>query len=140
MTLEEREKMAADLRRDGYNCASSVFLCFPDLTGMEHNEAVKVTNALGTGIGASREICGAAAAMAMLAGFRFPAEPSSKGEAAKLANKCLTEFANDNAGCMRCAQLKDRQIMGGDVRSCNELVAQCVRIAHENICSREMQK
>lgn len=134
MTLEERTDMAAALRRDGYNCATSVFLCFPDLTDMHREDAIKVTNALGTGIGASREICGAAAAMAMLAGFKFPPEASAKGEAARLANACLMEFAADNHNCLRCAQLKDRQAQEDSCRSCNQLVAQCVEIAHRNLC------
>lgn len=133
MTLEERIETAAELRRAGYNCASSVLLCFPDITGMSREEATKVTNALGSGIGGCREICGAATAMAMLAGFKSAPSASSKAEASKLANGCLKEFADANSGCLRCAQLKDRQTQGRAVRSCNELVAQCVAIAHHRI-------
>ncbi len=137
-TLQERLDKAAEMRRNGYNCASAVFLCFEDLTNMSHDEAVKVTNALGTGIGKTRELCGAAVAMAMLCGFKFPADPADKGKAADLANKLLRIFSESNAGCWRCAQLKDRQLQpDGCARSCNDLVAQCVSIAFNNLVENQ---
>lgn len=133
MTLEQRIAKARELRAAGFNCATSVTACFPDVTGLDEAMMIKATNALGTGIAGTREICGAAAGMAIAEGFRFPADASAKGLASKSANALLKKFAEANNGCIRCAQLKDMQAQGGNARSCNQLVEQCVEILHNSL-------
>lgn len=133
MTLQQRLEKARALRASGYNCATSVVACFPDITLLDNSTAVKATNALGSGIGGSKEICGAAVGMAIVAGFKFPADAAAKGGASKTANTMLQKFAEANNGCLRCAQLKDRQLHDGCARSCNSLVEQCVEIAHNSL-------
>lgn len=122
---DERQAAAQELRNQGYNCATSVLATFDDITGLTRSQSVAVTSALGSGIGGSREICGAAAAMSMVVGTTFPAEASQKGKAAAAAKGLLDQFASQNHGCLRCGCLKDRQVQG-DVPSCDKLVGQCV--------------
>ncbi|MBD5289577.1 MAG: C_GCAxxG_C_C family protein [Bacteroides sp.] len=125
-----RKEKAMRMRAEGYNCASSVLAPLSDLTGIDEETAIRMTASLGSGVGGCREICGAAVAMSMAAGALFPPKAAEKGNAAKAAHSLLERFAESNRGCLRCAQLKDRQLQG-EVRSCNELVEQCVGLAEE---------
>ncbi len=132
MTLQQRIDTALELRKKGYNCASAVALAFPDVTGLPHDTVLKMTNALGTGIAGTRELCGAAAAMAIVQGFRLPPDAALKGQASAGARALIERFADRNKGCRRCADLKERQ-PSGEIRSCNELVTQCVEILHDSL-------
>lgn len=132
MTKEERLAKAAEFRKAGYNCASSVLLAFPDLTGLEPEQAIGLTNALGSGIAGTGEMCGAVAAMTMARGCCAPREAAAKGEASTSARRLIDKFAAANGGCLRCADLKRKQA-GGCVKSCNELVAECVALLHDDL-------
>lgn len=67
---ESRVDYAACLFKSGYNCAQSVFAAYADLFGMDHRTALKMSSAMGGGVGRMREVCGAVSAMAMLAGLK----------------------------------------------------------------------
>lgn len=67
---KSRVDYAACLFKSGYNCAQSVFAAYADLFGMERRTALRMSSAMGGGIGRMREICGAVSAMAMLAGLK----------------------------------------------------------------------
>ena len=67
---KSRVDYAACLFKSGYNCAQSVFAAYADLFGMERQTALRMSSAMGGGIGRMREICGAVSAMAMLAGLK----------------------------------------------------------------------
>lgn len=124
ITLEERLAKAAELRRRGYNCAQSVVMAFGDITGLDEAMAAKMTSALGTGVAATREICGVANGMAIVIGMTHGAEPMEKVAAAREANPVLRAFAEANDGRIRCAELK----VPGAIRPCDELVLQGVEM------------
>ena len=65
-----RKDYVQQLFREGYNCAQSVFAAYADLFGMDTKTALKMSSAMGGGIGRMREVCGAVSAMAMLAGLK----------------------------------------------------------------------
>lgn len=134
-TLEERIDKALKLRKEGYSCASAVLMSFDDITGLDDNTALAITNGLGTGIGGTREICGAAATMAIVEGFLHPASPSEKVNVATQAGTLIKEFKAANMDCVRCADLKNKQSCG-IIRPCNELVTQCVELLHKRIATR----
>lgn len=67
---ESRTAYAVSLFESGYNCAQSVFAAYADLFGMDRQTALKLSSAMGGGIGRMREVCGTVAAMAMLAGLK----------------------------------------------------------------------
>lgn len=67
---ETRTDYAVSLFQSGYNCAQSVFAAYADLFGMDRRTALKMSSAMGGGVGRMREICGAVSAMAMLAGLK----------------------------------------------------------------------
>lgn len=67
---EARTEYALSLFKSGYNCAQSVFAAYADLLGMDTETALKMSSAMGGGIGRMREVCGTVSAMAMLAGLK----------------------------------------------------------------------
>lgn len=67
---EARVEYALSLFKSGYNCAQSVFAAYADLLGMDTETALKMSSAMGGGIGRMREVCGTVSAMAMLAGLK----------------------------------------------------------------------
>lgn len=66
MRADEAEK----LFRSGYNCAQSVFAAYADLFDMDFETALKMSGALGGGVGRMREVCGTVLAMSMVAGLK----------------------------------------------------------------------
>ncbi len=133
MTLEQRLNLMYDLRKQGYNCAQSVVMCFPDVTDIDSDTAARLTSALGSGIGGLGEICGAANGIALVAGARFTSNPADKAPAAKEAHELCTQFAESNGGRITCRDLKGKD----GVRSCNELIAQAIEILHNQYCKDE---
>ena len=67
---ESRVEYARHLFESGCNCAQSVFVAYADLLGMDIEMALKMSSAMGGGIGRMREVCGTVSAMAMLAGLK----------------------------------------------------------------------
>lgn len=67
---ESRVEYALSLFKSGCNCAQSVFAAYADLLGMDTETALKMSSAMGGGIGRMREVCGTVSAMAMLAGLK----------------------------------------------------------------------
>lgn len=120
MTREQRIELAARLRRQGYNCAQAVLMCFEHETGIPAPLAASLTSALGTGVAATGEICGVANAIAIAVGSTYGPEPENKVAAAREAREVVGRFACANDNCLRCVDLKGRH------RSCNDLVAQGV--------------
>ncbi len=61
-------KEARELFCSGYNCAQAVFVAFRDVTGMDKEEALRLSSSFGGGMGRLRETCGAVTGMFMVAG------------------------------------------------------------------------
>lgn len=65
-----RVEYAVALFRSGYNCAQSVFAAYADLFDMEFETALKMSGAMGGGVGRMREVCGTVLSMSLLAGLK----------------------------------------------------------------------
>lgn len=129
MTLQERKSKALELRNQGYNCAQAVLMAFPDVTSLDADTAARLSSALGSGIGGSRELCGAIVGAAIAEGFRHGSAPADKAPAMKAAGDLVKQFADLNDGAVRCADLKG--VPGK--RPCNDLVLQAVEILHNSL-------
>ena len=66
----------------GSNCAQSVFTAFHDQMGLSEEQAMRLSSAMGGGIGGLREVCGAfsgmAMALGMLRGYSDPSDTQRK--------------------------------------------------------------
>ena len=67
---EGKVARARDLFLEGYNCAQAVFAAFAPDYGMDEKQALRLSSAMGGGMGGMRETCGAVSAMAMVLGLR----------------------------------------------------------------------
>lgn len=65
-----RTERAVATFEEGYNCAQSVFSTYADCFGMDRETALKMSSAMGAGVGRMREVCGVVSSMAMLAGLK----------------------------------------------------------------------
>lgn len=92
----------------GYNCAQSVFAAYADLFGMDRQTALKMSSAMGGGIGRMREVCGTVAAMAMLAGLKEgndePENEEAKEHIYALVRRMSAQFKEQH-GTIICREL-----------------------------------
>ena len=106
--MVDREYMAEQLFRSGYNCSQTVFAAFADVTGMTEEEAAKLASPFGAGFGKMREVCGAVSGMVLLAGvlrgYSDPQDAEAKKELYALVQKMCNEF-REREGSLICREL-----------------------------------
>jgi len=99
---------AKELFERGYNCAQSVFAAFCDETGLDMDEALRLSSSFGGGMGRLREVCGAVTAIFMIAGLKFgyadPLDKEAKAEHYRLIQSLANEFKEKN-GSFICREL-----------------------------------
>ncbi len=71
MTLTEREALAEELFRQGFNCSQSVFCAYAEDFGLTRDLAAKISCGLGGGVGRMREVCGAVTGASLVLGLRY---------------------------------------------------------------------
>ncbi len=54
----------------GFNCAQSVFAAYADIFDIDFETALKMSGALGGGVGRMREVCGTVLSMSLIAGLK----------------------------------------------------------------------
>lgn len=64
-------KRAREIFEGGGNCAQSIFAAFCDVTGIEYEQALRMSSAFGGGIGRLRETCGAVSGGVMVIGCLY---------------------------------------------------------------------
>ncbi len=133
--LPQRIARTKDLRAQGYNCAQCVFMAFDDITGLDPATSARLTAALGSGVGGTREICGVVNAMALIEGMTGGDAPTDKVAAMGRAKKVITRFAEANGGCLRCCDLKRPDAP----KSCNQLIFEGVEMMHEALKERQSE-
>ena len=69
--MTQKDKLAREYFKSGYNCAQSVFLAYAQDYGIDKETALKLSSSFGGGMGRLREVCGAVSAMFMIAGLEF---------------------------------------------------------------------
>lgn len=138
----------------GYNCAQAVFAAYADLFGMDRETALKMSGAMGAGVGRMREVCGVVSAMALLAGLKEgnadPQDENGKARIYALVRKMAEEFKTQN-GSIICRELLGMEGMEEsaaptvrspefyEVRPCLRFVRQAAQIIEEELFSNEPQ-
>lgn len=119
VTLEEKICKAQELRTAGYNCAQCVAMVFdPALEA--------ATSGLGTGIGATGNICGAANAMAIICSAKTYISPADKKNLYARVSGLINVFASHNCGQLNCSELRQP-----GRKPCIELIKDAITILHE---------
>lgn len=151
---ESRVDYAVDLFKNGYNCAQSVFAAYADLFGMDQQTALKMSSAMGGGIGRMREVCGAVSAMAMLAGLKEgnddPENEEAKAHIYELVRRMSGKF-KEKEGTIICRELLGIEGMEESARPtvrtaefyttrpCARLIAEAAGIIEEVLLEKESE-
>ena len=144
-----RSDFAAELFGRGYNCSQSVFLAFSDRYGLSDEAALRLSCALGGGMGRLRLVCGAVSAMALVCGLETgntdPKDQAKKTACYEKMRKLASAFSEEN-GSVICRELlglseKETKKEGAapalrtaeyyKKRPCKELVRQAAAILEE---------
>lgn len=103
-----RPEKAKELFENGCNCAQAVFCAFEDVTGFEHEAALRFSAGFGGGMGRLREVCGAVSGMTMVLSCVFasadPSDHEKKKALYELIQKAAADFKVEN-GSYICREL-----------------------------------
>lgn len=105
---ESRVELAEQNFKAGFNCAQAVFVTYADLFGMDRESALKMSSAMGAGVGRMREVCGVVSAMALLAGLKEGnADPGSQEGKSHIYAKVrrMAEKFREKNGTIVCREL-----------------------------------
>ena len=130
--MSERVAKALENHKKGYNCAQALTCAYCDLFGCGEEEAFKMTEAFGFGMG-TMGTCGAVSAMAALTGMKLSdgnlEKPETKKQCYKTMKEMTKKFSEKNKTVI-CAELKG--VGGGNViRSCDGCIEDAARIVEE---------
>lgn len=127
--MSERVEKALENHKKGYNCAQAVACAYCDLLGVEENEAFKMTEAFGFGMG-TMGTCGAVSAMAALIGMKISDgnldKPGTKKQCYKTMKEMTNQFQEMNQSIL-CSELKGVD-SGSPLRSCDGCIEDAARI------------
>ena len=106
--VETHADKAVRLFESGCSCSQAVFAAYADDFGIDPKIAMKISVALGGGMGRMRETCGAVSAMALIAGLKYgntsPDDAVSKSKALDAAKMLAEKFKTEN-GSIVCKEL-----------------------------------
>ena len=86
---------AAELFKQGFNCAQAVFAAFCDEFDMDEETALKVSAGLGGGVGRLREVCGTVTGASMVAGMLYGATDGSDHEKKALTYQKVQQIVDE---------------------------------------------
>ncbi len=153
--MTKHEEKARTLFLEGYNCAQAVYAAFCDVTGVDVEDALRLSSSFGGGIGRLREVCGAVSGMAMVAGavagYSEAKAPDKKAAHYALIQRLCTSFKTE-FGSYICRELlalpagpyeptptkRDRAFY--QRRPCADFVAGAARILDAWLEERETEK
>lgn len=106
--METHAEKAVKLFEEGCSCSQAVFTAYAEDFGIDRETAMKMSVALGGGMGRMRETCGAVSAMALVAGLKYgnsvPSDAVAKSAALDAAKGLAEKFLAEN-GSIVCKEL-----------------------------------
>ena len=100
--MESRKTQAAEKKQSGkYNCTQSVLCTYPDITGMDAETAIHLTQAFAAGMGNMEGTCGSLVG----AGLVLSMAAKDKAQAMQCMRRIMEQFQKRN-GTTICRQLK----------------------------------
>lgn len=140
-SMNDRAKEALEKHSNGYNCAQAVSCVFCDKTGVDEETMFRFTEGMGLGMGGMEGTCGAIGAAAVLSGLKNSTvqldKPNSKRASYEASRACLASFKEQN-GSVVCKDLKGVET-GNVLRSCNDCIADAVKIIEQTLFSEESE-
>ena len=122
---------AAEYHACGFNCAQAVACTLAPAIDVDVDQAFRLMEGFGGGMGGFSETCGAISGGVMAAGWvksTGAENPTSKRHTYKLAREICTRFKEKN-GTTNCAVLKGIDMGAGPLRTCPGCIDDAVEIA-----------
>ncbi len=132
--MESRKELAAEKKRNGYNCAQAVACTYCDLFGIEETEMAAMTQALGTGVGGTMEgTCGAITGACVLLGMANKEEgrPKAMRDARTLMNRFMER--NKTATCKVLKGIETGVVL----RECEDCVRDAAEFVEQILSEKE---
>ncbi len=104
----DHAQRARELFLEGYNCAQAVVCAFGDVTGLDVDEAARLSSSFGGGLGRLREVCGTVSGAAIVLGIARGYSDPKDFEAKKAHYALVQEFARrfrEKNGAIVCREL-----------------------------------
>lgn len=125
--MENRVEKTIERHKKGYNCAQAVVCTYCDLLNAEEQDAFRMSEGFGAGMGGMESTCGALSGAIMLAGLKSSDgsmdNPKSKGSTYKLSKEIAKRF-QEACGATVCKEIK-----GVDTGKPKYDCADCIRTA-----------
>jgi C_GCAxxG_C_C family probable redox protein len=139
--MTTHEKIAVDLFNQGYNCSQSVYCAFCNVTGMDRDEAFKISSSFGGGMGRLGEVCGALTGAFMATGMLLSGTDEKNKIAKEEHYTRIKELGHrflEEKGSLLCRDLTEINKThpeefrdGVKVKDCEHLVAYAARMLDE---------
>lgn len=104
----DRVQKAVDLFKSGCNCSQAVICAYSDVFDLNENDAMRVSEGFGGGMGRLRLTCGAVSGMFMLAGLKYskgiPKDLETRTKVYDTVQKMARTFEEKN-GSIICGDL-----------------------------------
>lgn len=100
---------ARNLFLDGYGCAQAVFTAFSPLTGVEKEQALRISIGLGGGVGRMREVCGTVSGAAMVLGALYGGDGARDKTAAYAKVRQFADAFKAIHGAVVCRELLQKK-------------------------------
>lgn len=126
LSLSDRLEKALEARKKGFNCAQSLLMAFPDVTGLPESSCARIGMALGAGCGCG-ETCGVFSATAILVGMNTEGKADEKTSTYDIMHRLKSNFIQSH-GYLRCSDIKECP----NRKSCNEIIFMGVETLHNH--------
>ena len=119
----------------GFNCAQAIFSTYCDEFGLDKETALKLSGALGGGLGRLGQVCGAVSGACLVIGLKhgqfLPGDKESKEKTYALVHEFGTKFAERNQ-TVNCHELLQIDLKHGDKQLIKERVSEvCHRLVKD---------
>ncbi len=122
---------ALTLHKKGFNCAQAVLIPFAEELGLTKEQAMRISEGFGAGMGACKLTCGALSAAIMVAGLKNSTAsltlPNSKQSTYSICRE-LTEAFEKEVGSAQCFDIRGLSTKQ-PLKSCDECVMVGARLA-----------
>lgn len=125
--METKVEQTIERHQKGYNCAQAVFCTYCDKFGIKEEDAFKISEGFGLGMGATESTCGALTGLIMLIGLKnsggLAASGTTKAQTYKIAKEYADKFKAQVSSTI-CKEIKGTE-SGKVLKSCPD----CIKIA-----------
>ncbi|MDO4182717.1 MAG: C-GCAxxG-C-C family protein [Coriobacteriia bacterium] len=135
---QRRMELARQFHHKGYNCAQSVVCATCDLVGLDVEQAFRVMEGFGGGMGGFTQVCGAlSGGVATISYGNSEGSQAlcSKASTYERVNALVEAFKEAHGGCTLCSQLRPED---PDQRMpvCNGYITNVVRMTLDALAQR----